>query len=62
MVCRAVICNDCGHEFDANKPKANLTARKRNLALIINGIGLLGILAIMGAFVLWIWFVFHGKP
>jgi DNA-directed RNA polymerase subunit RPC12/RpoP len=58
MVCRAVICNDCGHEFDANKPHANLAARKRNLAIVINGIGLLGMLAIFGALVLWIWFVF----
>ena len=57
MVCRAVICNDCGHEFDANKPQANLAARKRNLALIINGIGLLGILGILGALVLWIWWI-----
>jgi hypothetical protein len=48
MLVRAVICNDCGHQFDARKPDADLAARKRNLAIIINGIGGLGILAICG--------------
>jgi hypothetical protein len=57
MICRAVVCNECEHHFDANKPHANLATRKRNLALIINGIGLLGILAVIGGLVLWIWWV-----
>jgi hypothetical protein len=30
ILCRAVICNDCGHEYDANKPHADLATRKRN--------------------------------
>jgi predicted RNA-binding Zn-ribbon protein involved in translation (DUF1610 family) len=55
MLCRAMVCDDCGHEFDAKKPYANLAKRKRNLALLINGIGLLGILGIIGGLVLWIW-------
>jgi hypothetical protein len=55
MLCSAMICDDCGHEFDAKKPFANLATRKRNLAIVINGIGLLGILAIVGGLVLWIW-------
>jgi predicted RNA-binding Zn-ribbon protein involved in translation (DUF1610 family) len=55
MLCKAMVCDDCGHEFDAKKPYTNLAARKRNLALVINGIGLLGILAIVGTLVLWIW-------
>ncbi len=53
MVCRAMVCNDCGHEFDLNKPHANLATRKRNLALVINGIGLLGILAVVGGLIAW---------
>jgi DNA-directed RNA polymerase subunit M/transcription elongation factor TFIIS len=57
MLCRAVICDDCGHEFDARKPQANLATRKRNLALAINGVGLLGIIAVIGGLVLWIWWV-----
>jgi hypothetical protein len=55
MLCRAVICGDCGHEFDANKPQANLATRKRNLAIAINGVGLLGIIGVIGGLVLWIW-------
>jgi hypothetical protein len=55
MLCRAMVCDDCGHEFDAKKPHANLATRKRNLAIVINGIGLLGIAAILGGLVLWIW-------
>jgi hypothetical protein len=54
IMCRAMICNDCGHEFDLYKPHANLATRKRNLALVINGIGLLGIIGVIGALVLWI--------
>ena len=57
ILCRAVICNDCGHEYDANKPHADLATRKRNLALGINGCGLLGIIGVIGLMVLWIWFV-----
>jgi hypothetical protein len=55
MLCSAMVCDDCGHEFDAKKPHANLATRKRNLAILINGIGLLGILVIIGGLVLWIW-------
>jgi len=58
MLCRPVICEDCGHEFDANKPRANLATRKRNLAIAINLVGLLGIPAVIAALVLWIWWVF----
>ncbi len=58
MLCRAVICDDCGHEFDANKPHANLAARKRNLAIAINGVGLLGIVAVIGGLFLWLWWFF----
>jgi len=55
MLCTAMVCDDCGHEFDAKKPLANLAKRKRNLAIVINGIGLLGIVGIIGGLVLWIW-------
>jgi len=48
MIVKAVICDDCGHHFDARKPDVDLAARKRKLAIIINGIGGLGILAICG--------------
>ena len=37
------ICNQCGHEFDARKPQADLARRKLRLFLIINAIGGLGI-------------------
>ena len=57
ILCKAVICNDCGHKYDANKPHANLATRKRNLALGINGCGLVGIIGVIGLLVLWIWFV-----
>ena len=57
ILCRAVICNDCGHEYDANKPHADLATRKRNLALGINGCGLVGIIGVIGLLVLWIWFL-----
>jgi hypothetical protein len=53
LLCRAVVCEDCGHHFDLNKPQADLATRKRNLALAINGIGLLGILGVVAALVLW---------
>jgi hypothetical protein len=54
VVCRPVICEDCDHTFDAKKPKANLSKRLFNLAIVINGIGLLGILTVIGLLVLWI--------
>lgn len=57
FVCRPVICEDCDHEFDAKKPEANLRSRLRNLAIVINGIGLLGIAAVIGLLGLWIWVV-----
>jgi hypothetical protein len=53
FLCRAMTCDDCGHEFDLYKPHANLARRKRNLALVINGVGLLGIIGVIGALVLW---------
>jgi hypothetical protein len=57
MLCSAKVCEECGHGFDAKKPQANLAKRKRNLALIINGIGLLGILTVVGALALWFWYI-----
>lgn len=48
-----MICNQCGHHFDAKKPQADLARRKRNLAIIINGIGGLGILAVIGGVIAW---------
>ena len=54
MIMQAVICNACGHHFDAKKPHADIKVRKRNLALLLNGIGGLGIATIIGAL---IWFV-----
>ena len=40
FLCRPVVCVACGHEFDVKKPHAKLPARKRNLALAINGVGM----------------------
>lgn len=54
IICRAVICNKCGHEFDAKKPHANLATRKRNLTIGINLLGLLGILMVFGLLAVWI--------
>ena len=54
IMCKAVICNDCGHEYDLKKPEANLATRKRNLAIGINVVGLIGILAVIALLVLWI--------
>jgi len=48
---KAVICNGCGHEFDARKPGADLATRKRKLAWILNGIGGVGIVLIIGGLV-----------
>ena len=47
VLVRAVICNLCGHEFDARKPAADLGRRKLYLALLLNGIGAVGILLII---------------
>ncbi len=58
VLCKAMVCDDCGHEFDMNKPQAHLPTRKRNLALLINGIGLVGILAVVGGLALWIMYSF----
>jgi uncharacterized protein (DUF983 family) len=54
IMCKAVICNACGHEYDEKKPDANLATRKRNLAIGINLVGLLGIVAVIGGLALWI--------
>lgn len=62
IMCRAVICNECGHEYDEKKPEANLATRKRNLAIGINVIGLLGIVTVIGGLVLWISFVMGNRP
>lgn len=51
MVVRAVVCNHCGHQFDAKKPAADLAKRKLHLALLLNGIGAAGILLIIGMLV-----------
>jgi hypothetical protein len=59
MLCRAVICNDCGHEFDAKKPSADLPSRKLHLALVINGIGCLGILCVVGVMALYIMWLYE---
>ncbi|MHC4180443.1 MAG: hypothetical protein ACYSWU_23315 [Planctomycetota bacterium] len=55
MIVRAVICNQCGHEFDAKKPTADLAKRKLRLALLLNGIGAVGILLIIGMLAALIW-------
>lgn len=47
IIVRAVVCDQCGHHFDLRKPHADLQKRKRNLAIIINGIGALGILMVI---------------
>jgi hypothetical protein len=54
VLCRAVVCDDCDHEFDAKKPAADLATRKQNLAIGINGCGLLGILGVIGLLALWV--------
>lgn len=47
MLCKAVVCEDCGHEFDAKKPQAHFPTRKRNLAIGINAVGLFGIIIVL---------------
>jgi hypothetical protein len=54
LLCRAVICNECGHEYDEKKPDADLAKRKRNLAIGINLVGLLGIACVIGGLALWL--------
>ena len=56
MFVSARVCTQCGHEFDARKPQADLGKRKLRLALVINGIGALGILAVI-FFVGWVAYV-----
>jgi hypothetical protein len=43
----ARLCNQCGHEFDARKPQADFAKRKFHLALLINGLGGLGIVTVL---------------
>jgi len=54
IMCKAVICNECGHEYDEKKPQANLATRKRNLAIGINAVGFLGIVAVIALLIVWI--------
>ena len=54
MICKPVICNGCGHEFDTKKPEAHLPSRKRNLAIVINAIGGIGIIIVVVLIVLMI--------
>jgi hypothetical protein len=54
MLVQAVVCERCGHHFDARKPEADLERRKLRLALLINGLGGLGIVLIIGALVAFI--------
>ncbi|HKB04562.1 MAG TPA: hypothetical protein VKD90_20230 [Gemmataceae bacterium] len=61
ILCRAVICNECGHEYDEKKPHAHLPTRKRNLAIVINVIGLLGILLVVGGLVAWLMYAMNPR-
>jgi hypothetical protein len=54
IMCKAVICNECGHEYDEKKPQAHLPSRKRNLAIGINLAGFIGIVGVIGLLVVWI--------
>jgi hypothetical protein len=54
FLCKAVVCQDCGHEFDLYKPQADLAKRKLHLALAINGVGLVGIIVVIGTLIMWI--------
>ncbi|MDY3554475.1 hypothetical protein R5W24_003599 [Gemmata sp. JC717] len=56
MVCRAVICEECGHEYDERKPHAHLPTRKRNLAIVINLLGFVGIVSVFALLGVWIYF------
>ena len=57
LMCKAVICNECGHEYDEKKPHADLATRKRNLAIGINAVGLLGIIIVIGLLIAWAMYV-----
>jgi hypothetical protein len=59
MLCRAVICNECGHEYDEKKPHADLRTRKRNLAIVINVIGGVGILLVIGLLIAWLMYAMN---
>jgi DNA-directed RNA polymerase subunit RPC12/RpoP len=61
ILCHAVICNECGHEYDTKKPQAHLPTRKRNLAIVINLIGFVGILAVLGLLGYWIMIVMNPR-
>jgi hypothetical protein len=61
IVCKAVICNECGHEYDEKKLQANLAKRKRNLAIVINAVGGLGIVLVIGLLVLWIMYTMNPR-
>ncbi len=61
IVCRAVICNECEHEYDQKKPDANLATRKRNLAIGINAVGFLGIIAVIGLLVVWLMYTMNPR-
>jgi len=61
IMCRAVVCDACGHEYDLKKPNANLATRKRNLAIGINAVGLIGIIAVIGLLVLWLMHVMNPR-
>ena len=61
VLCKAVICNECGHEYDEKKPHADLRTRKRNLAIGINLIGFLGIAAVIGLLVVWIMYTMNPR-
>jgi hypothetical protein len=52
FLCNVVTCRDCGHVFDTRKPQADWNKRALKLALILNGIGLLGIIAVIGGLIL----------
>jgi hypothetical protein len=52
FLCNVVTCRDCGHVFDTRKPEADWNKRALKLALILNGIGLLGIVAVIGGLIL----------
>jgi C4-type Zn-finger protein len=61
ILCRAVICNECGHEYDEKKPHAHLPTRKRNLAIAINAVGLLGIILVVGGLIVWLMYAMNPR-
>ena len=54
IMCKAVVCLECGHEFDLYKPRADLAKRKLHLAIGINAVGLVGIIIVLTLLFLWI--------